>query len=70
MPPPVETAEADAATESTFDSFLSDIAGVVANQLRELEPRRLRRVSTLPTDADKLVWHWPDVTNRLIEDHR
>jgi hypothetical protein len=62
--------EAAAKAESSFDSFLSDIAGVVAEQLRELEPRRTLRVTHFPTDADKVVWHWPDVLSQLIEDPR
>lgn len=67
MAQPEETAEKAA---SSFDNFLSDIAGVVAEQLRELEPRRTLRVTNFPTDADKVVWHWPDVLSQLIEDDR
>ena len=68
MAQPEETAGEVA--ESTFNNFLTDIAGVVAEQLRELEPRRTLRVTNFPTDADKVVWHWPDVFGQVIEDHR
>ena len=52
-----------------FQSFVSEIADVLTEHLSGLELRTIpQRRSFL--DPEKVVWHWPDLGARLIEDIR
>ena len=71
-------------TALEFHAFVSDVASVIAQHVQQVQPAESAAghdlgaptvpsqlpVETYCLDHEKIVWHFPDVAARLIEEVR
>ncbi len=58
------------AVEGEFDSFLAELAGVVAERVRGLNTKAASQTDPVFFDETKTVLEWPEISAYVIEELR
>lgn len=58
------------ATSGEFDSFLSELAGAVAERVQALNPKKASQADPVFFDETKTIVEWPELSAYVIEELR
>ena len=56
--------------DGEFESFLAEIAPALENSVGRLGVAGALGARTPPVDPEKLILHWPEVADRIVEEMR